>query len=469
MEIVKQDKFVENLSVYVKKQIFTELEVNNKIDELEKKIQQLSNASKKEKRKIEKQLNSGEEVIKENNNLKKYILMYFYNKKDQKIILKNIIEYEREEKYSILLFDIFLSLFALYKLSERNYSFFGIVRDLIIFLNCWTLGWYYLGKENCNNYRVVGNNWLDKLLLDLDSVGKVQKFRISRSILFYLLFVIYSVLLGLKGNEWYIGFIYIICNAITICTFINNLFKLTRLNFLYFIGIIFIAILTGTLKSTNWEAVVALLAIVSLLFSDEIWKFYPNYENPLEGKYRSKKNKVIVERNIFKYKLTLSVISLIFFITLKLIENNKFVESFFAQYQDGELKILISLFSMGMDRIIVGSIIFVIYALIVKLRKKLLDKGYKLEKPIVDSIFQFIYKDLKISSPVVKKSIDIDSDLAEIFEPRTLIENLDELPDDIIVSMKKPVTNGENILFIHSPDGRQLLKERIKIKLANRK
>lgn len=79
MEIVKQDKFVENLSVYVQKQIFTELEVNNKIDELEKKIKQLSNASKKEKRKIKKQLHSGEKVVtqtSENNFNKKYVIKF---------------------------------------------------------------------------------------------------------------------------------------------------------------------------------------------------------------------------------------------------------------------------------------------------------------------------------------------------------------------------------------------------------
>lgn len=90
------------------------------------------------------------------------------------------------------------------------------------------------------------------------------------------------------------------------------------------------------------------------------------------------------------------------------------------------------------------------------------------EKPILDRLFQFIYKDLELSSPIVKSNIEIDKGLANIFEPKTLIENLDDLPDNIIVNIEKPVKNGKNILFIQYSDGRVFLKKEVNIKLKNR-
>lgn len=241
--------------------------------------------------------------------------------------------------------------------------------------------------------------------------------------------------------HWY-TFINLVCYVFSIWLFVVNLFKLTKLNFLYFVGIIFIALLTGSLQSTNWEAIVALIAIISLLFSDEIWKISPNYENPLEGKYQSKTNKKIVERNIFIYKLILSTISLVLFITLKLLGDRMLIGRLLLGDKVEELNTIASLMYKGLDRIVIAFLLFIAYLIIVWYRKRRLGKGKQFEKPIVDNIIKFIYKDLKNSSPKVKTSIEIDKDLEYIFEPKTLIENLDDLPDDIIVSMKKPVKSG---------------------------
>ena len=57
---------------------------------------------------------------------------------------------------------------------------------------------------------------------------------------------------------------------------------------------------------------------------------------------------------------------------------------------------------------------------------------------------------------------------ADVFNPKTLIENLDDLPDDIIVSIKKPIKNGNNILFIQYSDGSQTLKENVNIIIEDR-
>lgn len=226
--------------------------------------------------------------------------------------------------------------------------------------------------------------------------------------------------------------------------------------------------LVGSLQSTNWEALVAIIAIISLLFSDEIWKISPDYDNPLEGKYKSKENKEMVERNVFKYKITLSVISLVLFIILKLLGNKILVGKLILGKEFDKLNTITTLLYKGLDRFIIAFILVFLYFGLKQLRKFLLDRGKEFEKPILDRLIQFVYKDLKLALPIVKTDITIDKELKEIFEPKTLIENLNSLPDDIIVSMKTPIKEGNNTLFIHYADGTRLLKKDVNINFYER-
>lgn len=107
--------------------------------------------------------------------------------------------------------------------------------------------------------------------------------------------------------------------------------------------------------------------------------------------------------------------------------------------------------------------ILFVYSGLVYGKNKLASKGYQFEEPIIERLVQFSYKGRKIGTPVVKTEIEIDQDLQEIFEPKILIENIDELPKDIIVSMKTPVVQGSNVLFIQYADGEVLLKENVTI------
>lgn len=285
--------------------------------------------------------------------------------------------------------------------------------------------------------------------------------------MFSLLFFIYSVLLSTDGIGWQL-IINIPCYLISIYLFVSSLFKISKLNFFYFIGIIIIAMLVGSLQSTNWEALVAIIAIISLLFSDEIWKISPDYDNPLEGKYKSKENKEMVERNVFKYKITLSVISLVLFIILKLLGDKILVGKLILGKEFDKLNAITTLLYKGLDRFIIAFILVFLYFGLKQLRKFLLDRGKEFEKPILDRLIQFVYKDLKLALPIVKTDITIDKELKEIFEPKTLIENLNSLPDDIIVSMKTPIKEGNNTLFIHYADGTRLLKKDVNINFYER-
>lgn len=473
MEIVKQDKFVENLSVYVQKQIFTELEVNNKIDELEKKIKQLSNASKKEKRKIKKQLHSGEKVVtqtSENNFNKKYVIKFFYNEHKKKIIINNIVEYERINKDLRLEIDFIILAYTGFQfwLYRKDFDNGYLTVVSIFMLSLFLLTCFFYCKVKNDRYKIIGNDWLEQVLLDIDNIDKIEPFLVLRTIFFFLFFLIYLHLLPYKFNLFFIGF-NVISFLTSIGMFVRNIFSIPQLNFFYFIGIIILAILFGSINSTSWEGIVALVAIFSLLFSDDIWKISSEYENPLEGKYKSLNNKKKVERNVFKFKLIFSSLSLILFVFLRTLGNTKLFGNLILSEETKNSSSLIipflNLIYNAVDKIIFTFGLYVIFLIV---RYFLLKKWPNFEKPILKKLFQVIYKGIEAPSPMVLKEKRIDEEFKDVFNPKTLIENLDDLPDDIIVSIKKPIENGNNILFIQYSDGSQTLKENVNIIIEDR-
>jgi membrane protein len=471
INIEKKINYEKKLSKYKEEGKIIDSEVDSKVDEIKRLIGNIESESKKrKKRKLKKRLDSGKEDIKLESN-KKYTIIYFYNKNDNKIILKDIVEYIKEEKEPKLCVDAILAVYTIIVLLSKKREtiahwllFWFFVIGIIIFC-ILTFVFYYKNRDK--RYSILGKDWLDKLLLELYSLEEVEYFQISRTIMFSLLFFIYSVLLSTDGIGWQL-IINIPCYLISIYLFVSSLFKISKLNFFYFIGIIIIAMLVGSLQSTNWEALVAIIAIISLLFSDEIWKISPDYDNPLEGKYKSKENKEMVERNVFKYKITLSVISLVLFIILKLLGNKILVGKLILGKEFDKLNTITTLLYKGLDRFIIAFILVFLYFGLKQLRKFLLDRGKEFEKPILDRLIQFVYKDLKLALPIVKTDITIDKELKEIFEPKTLIENLNSLPDDIIVSMKTPIKEGNNTLFIHYADGTRLLKKDVNINFYER-
>lgn len=471
MDIEKQEKYLKKLEELERDQKLTTQEVDCKISDIRSIVERLNTVTKREKKALEKQLNSGKMPVKVQSD-RKYVIDFFYNKNDDKIILNNIVEYEKIKKKPKIWIDIIFSFLTIYELCnnikiQKNLSLCILVLFIII-LNIITLAYYCYEKND--RFSLVGKDWLDKLLLHIDHLEEIEKFRVSRVILFLILYLVNSSLLIINIDKLTlceIG-INLVCFGLSICMFIRNLFKVTHLNFFYFSIMVFLAILGGSVQSTNWEAIVSLIAIISLLFSDEIWKISANYENPLAGKYQSKKNKETIERNIFKYKLILSVLSLVLFIVINMLEDHNFLGCILLGTEFKELGTIPKLIFKGLDRFIIGFLLVAIYLILKVIRKALLNKGIVFEKPILDRLFQFIYKDLELSSPIVKSNIEIDKELANIFEPKTLIENLDDLPDNIIVNIEKPVKNGKNILFIQYSDGRVFLKKEVNIKLKNR-
>lgn len=290
--------------------------------------------------------------------------------------------------------------------------------------------------------------------------------------MFLILFIQYILLFSIDSGIDILDFLNSIVLLYLILVASHNLFIILNLNVYYAFSLIIFTIVISGLNFNNWAGVVLMLAVLNLMFSDEIWKLNKKFENPLKGKYNSEFNENLVERNMFKYRFTLSIMSLLLYIILNYIKDNVYFGSFllgenFKSLTEQKDISYLNQFSLlllkGLDRWIIIFLILLFYSMLVYGKNKLASKGDQFEEPIIEKLVQFSYKGRKIGTPVVKTEIEIDQDLQEIFEPKILIENIDELPKDIIVSMKTPVVQGSNVLFIQYADGEVLLKENVTI------
>lgn len=467
MNIEERKKYIENLEEFITKQVLTRQDVENKIEDIKRIAEKFNIAEENEKKKLKKKLDYGKEIVKSQSD-RKYEIIFFYDKKENKIVLQNIVEFVKINHNVMICFDLILSVHAVFQLFKYSQQILlNIIFSVFIFvLNACTIYWYR--KEKDNRYSFLGKDWLETLLLSLDHLNEIEKFRVSRTFLFLVLYLFYTSLLPIEALGLFQRSIYLVFSIISLLMFIRNFFKITNFNFFYFVVIILLAILGGSVRSANWEAIVALIAIVSLLFSDDIWKISPRFKNPLKGRYQSKNNTEIVQRNIFKYKLILSILSFVLFIIIGLLEDRVIIGSLLFGDRVKCLDVITLLLFKGIDRFIIGFLLVLLYMGVKKFRKYLLSKGKKFEEPLVNRLFQLVYKDIKLSSPIIKSNIKIDKSIANNFEPKTLIENLDDLPDNIIVIMDKPIKNGKNTLIIQYSDGSEILKKEVQITLENR-
>lgn len=475
MEIIKRAKYSEKLLKFEEEDILTSQEVESCVKKIQDRIEKFNSARSGEKKRLQKILDNGEEIIKTNYN-KKYSIRYFYNKTENKLEINNILEYKKERVRSLFIFDIIASVYTLFisflymTWGKINLNELWKLFIVIAVLNGFT--YYSYKKEENESYRVIGKDWLETFLLNLDSPREKVRFYISRLILLIVLMWQNSRFLIIDSGVDLINFSNSIILFFLILRTSSILFRFMNINLYYAFSLLMITVLISSLNSNNWTGIVLMFAVVNLIFSDEIWKLNEKFENPLKGKYNSEFNEKLVERNVFKFKLKLSIMSLVLYIALQYIKDNVYLGAIllgdnFTNLTKQEnityLNKLSLLLLIGLDRWIIIFLILLVYSWLVYGKNKLASKGYQFEEPIIERLVQFSYKGRKIGTPVVKTEIEIDQDLQEIFEPKILIENIDELPKDIIVSMKTPVVQGSNVLFIQYADGEVLLKENVTI------
>lgn len=477
MEIIKQDKYSEKLLKFEEEGILSSQEVESCVKKIQNKIEKFNSARSGEKKKLQKTLDNGEEIIIKNSK-KKYSIRYFYNKAENELQVIDILEYTKYRTPLPIKYDIIVSVYSLLILFLYNFldkiDLNCLITSLIFVLYTFfiSLTYFFYKKVKNDRYKVIGKDWLDQLLLDLDRPGKKEIFRIPRLFLFLILFIQYLLLLSIGSGIDILDSLNSIVLLYLILVASQNLFIILNLNVYYAFGLIIFTIVISGLNFNNWAGVVLMLAVLNLMFSDEIWKLNKKFENPLKGKYNSEFNEKLVERNIFKYRFTLSIMSLILYIILNYVKDNVYFAAFLLgrnfkiltePKNITNLNCLSLLLLKGIDRWMIIFLILFAYSILVYFKNKLASNGYQFEEPIIEKLVQFSYKGRKIGTPVVKSEIEIDQDLQEIFDPKILIENIDELPKDIIVSMKTPVVQGSNVLFIQYADGEVLLKENVTI------
>lgn len=288
-----------------------------------------------------------------------------------------------------------------------------ILMSVLLLITCITYN-----KVKNDRYKIIGNDWIEQILLDIEDIDKIEIFLVLRAVLFFLFFIIYLNLLSYNKFHFVFILLNIISFVTSICMFAINIFSIRQLNFFYFSGIIILAMLLGSINSTSWEGIVALVAIFSLLFSDDIWKISSEYENPLEGKYKSLNNKKKVERNVFKFKLIFSSLSLILFVFLRTLGNTAIFGNFILSEKTKNSSSLIirflNLIYNSVDKIIFTFVLYVIFSIV---RYFLLKYWPDFEKPILKKLFQVIYKGIEAPSPIVLKEKRIDEEFKDVFNP----------------------------------------------------
>ena len=477
MKINEQNNYSEKFMKYEKEGVLSRKEVDLCIQKIKDTIEEYISACPKEKKKLQKILDIGEETI-INNFKKKYSIRYFYNKAENELQVIDILEYAKDRTPLPIKYDMIVSVYSLLILVLYNFldkidlNWLIILFIFVLYTFFISLTYFFYKKVKNDRYKVIGKDWLDQLLLDLDRSGKKEGFRIPRLFLFLILFIQYIRLFSIGSGIDILDFLNSIVLLYLILVASHNLFIILNLNVYYAFSLIIFTIVISGLNFNNWAGVVLMLAVLNLMFSDDIWKLNKKFENPLKGKYNSEFNEKLVERNIFKYRFTLSIMSLVLYIVLQYMGDKVYfgallLGSNFKYLTDQEnltcLNQLSLLLLKGLDRWIIIFVILLVYSGLVYGKNKLASKGYQFEEPIIERLVQFSYKGKKVGIPVIKTEIEIDQDLQEIFDPKILIENIDELPKDIIVSMKTPVVQGDNVLFIQYADGEVLLKENVTI------
>ena len=124
-------------------------------------------------------------------------------------------------------------------------------------------------------------------------------------------------------------------SLITYIYFFINLFhlifKLSRVKGVFYVLCLIATFIIGLIEKDNWVAVALVVAIISILISEDIWSLYRD-ESPLSGRYDTLANKNIVTKNIFNLKLIIGTYVLILYLSVLILEKNISPLNFLINY-----------------------------------------------------------------------------------------------------------------------------------------
>lgn len=120
MKINEQNNYSEKFMKYEKEGVLSRKEVDLSIQKIKDTIEEYISACPKEKKKLQKILDIGEETIIKNFK-KKYSIRYFYNKAENELQVIDILEYAKDRTPLPIKYDIIVSVYSLLILVLYNF------------------------------------------------------------------------------------------------------------------------------------------------------------------------------------------------------------------------------------------------------------------------------------------------------------------------------------------------------------
>ena len=384
-------------------------------------------------------------------------IISYFDEKEKVLNFVDLIRYKKSDKknkfnlISNILFHPMMALLLLscFICSQKNLSFNSIEQSFsfCIFLFCIFL--FVFDKKNIKEYK-----------LESDVIGHIN-------------YLIYSP----KGMNWWkflrmlcwAGYIFlvqknidsnnieliIICKLIIILILFILLFieMLNILNSPYLIlSILAVIVLASVLSDVTLHANLFILSLIILLVSEDVWKLIKD-RNPISKEYLTEKNNAEVNKNVFKIKIVimgLFVILYIMFFIFKKINVAEYSLKFISHICNKNLK------DYGIEWVAKG-FINVLVAYIVLLFMIFLNNNNKFFKffvdPLLNVIYSKVYTGINFNEtliPEIVKELSIDTKFVDKIDPKILIKNREEIPENIQVFFERvSIKNTRKLLIIY--------------------
>ena len=401
-------------------------------------------------------------------------IISYFDEKEKVLNFVDLIRYKKSDKknkfnlISNILFHPMMALLLLscFICSQKNLSFNSIEQSFsfCIFLFCILL--FKFDKKDIKEYK-----------LESDVIGHIN-------------YLIYSP----KGmNCWkflrmfcWAGYIYLVrknidsnnIELIIICKLIiililSILLFIEMLNILdspyLILGLLAIIVLASVLSDVTLHANLFILSLIILLVSEDIWKLIKD-RNPISKEYLTEKNNAEVNKNVFKIKIVIMGLFVILYIMFFIFNKIKVAEHF--------LKFMSSNKDFNNDGIEWGvkGFINVLVAYIVFLFMIFLNNNNKVFKffvdPLLNVIYSKVYKGINFNETLIPETVEalsIDKKFVDKIDPKILIKNREEIPENIQVFFERVSTENTRKLLIIYPNRRiyecKYLVKKNKIKL----
>ena len=413
----EKNEYIDKKNEYLKEKILTEEDFVRAIANIEDKYQKKENS---------------EQVLKKVAD-KVYTLRYYYDKKENQIELSTVLEYSVKCSIRTYLLLIYFILMVIWQWFVLELNLCNISLNLLsIILLILALIWF---KKVKMIYKPVFSDLLSTIKISLDPTDLNNKniyYNLSFStysfiISSYILYTNSDTLVVFTKASIIIALIFLFINFVKWVSF-------TSVSVAFFFSLLLLSIL---LDRSIWEGIAIIQTIVLFIFTDDVWelKYSNNFKSSLEN--LNLETQKLINNRKFKYKVSILGINLVLYYAIVLFEKIPIHDWIQSQFSTNS-NISNFLLERGIYIIFLEVIFSVVLLIITSKRTKLIFNG------IVKSIIGKIYGNF----PIIKDKYLIYISELDNFEPKVLVENINDLSDEYSFEMKEPIKEGTNVLII---------------------